>query len=182
MEKLRFKNTSDPGRTARGLLFCMFLCLTGAGCQERIEISRSNLRTDEPLAPHPLVERDLPAINDAGVIRLITQYNSSSYFIHRGGQAGFDYELAWRFAREHDLTLEVVIPEPGEDLVSLLNSGRGDLVGAGLVADPDLERWAATTRPTNFVRKILVMPADSRREADFRSLKGMMITLPVIVC
>ncbi len=154
------------------------LCLAAGGCQERIEYSRSDLPVDEPLTPHPLVEQDLAEIADAGVIRLLTRYNSSSYFIHRGGQAGFDYELAWRFAREHGLTLEVVIPEPGEDLVSLLNTGQGDLVGADLVPTPGLERWVSTTRPTNFVRKILVMPADSRRAADFGSMTGLKITLP----
>ena len=178
MEKLRLNYPTDPGRTARACLLSVALCLAAAGCQERIDYSRSDLPADEPLAPHPMLERDLADITDGGVIRLITRYNSSSYFIHRGGQAGFDYELAWRFAREHGLTLEVVIPEPGEDLVSLLNTGRGDLVGAGLVPAPGLERWVSTTRPTNFVRKILVLPADSRHSADFSSMTGMKIALP----
>ncbi|MEN8006307.1 MAG: transporter substrate-binding domain-containing protein [Candidatus Krumholzibacteriota bacterium] len=178
MEKLRLKYPTDPGRTARALLFFAVLCLAGAGCQERIDFPRSDLPGDEPLAPHPTLDRDLKVIKKSGTIRLLTQYNSTSYFIHRGGQAGFDYELAWRFAREHGLHLEVVIPEPGEDLISLLNSGRGDLVGAGLLPYPALEHWVATTRPTNFIRKILVMPADSRHSAEFRSLAGMKITLP----
>ena len=105
------------------------------------------------------MESDLAAIEKAGVIRLITRYNSSSYFIHRGGQAGFDYELVWRFARERGMTVEVVVPEPGEDLITLLNSGRGDLIGAGIVPDAGLERWVTWTRPTNFVRKVVVLPA-----------------------
>ena len=178
MKKLRFHLPADPGRTARAVLSIAALCLAGAGCQERIEHAGSGLGTDLPLTPHPVVERDLTAIDDSGIIRLITQYNSSSYFIHRGGQAGFDYELAWRFARERGLTLEVVIPEPGEDFVTLLNSGRGDLVGAGVVPVAGLERWVTWTRPTDFVRKVLVLPADSQRSADYRSLTGLKITLP----
>ena len=160
------------------MLSVAILGLAGAGCQERIEYAGSGLGADLPLTPHPVVERDLAAIDDSGIIRLITQYNSSSYFIHRGGQAGFDYELAWRFAHERGLTLEVVIPEPGEDFVTLLNSGRGDLVGAGVVPVAGLERWVTWTRPTDFVRKVLVLPADSRRSADYGGLTGLKITLP----
>ena len=178
MKKLRFNFTADPGRTARAVLSVAVLCLAGAGCQERIEYGGAGLGADVPLTPHPIVERDLTAIDDCGIIRLITHYNSSSYFIHRGGQAGFDYELAWRFAHERGLTLEVVIPEPGEDLVTLLNSGRGDLVGAGVVPIAGLERWVTWTRPTDFVRKVLVLPAGSQRSTDYQGLAGLKITLP----
>jgi len=179
MKKLRFHLTPDPGWTVRAVLSLVGLCLAVTGCQEKIETASEGLETGIPLAPHPTLERDLAAINESGVIRMITRYNSSSYFIHRGGQAGFDYELVWRFARERGLTLEVVVPEPGEDFITLLNTGRGDLVGAGIVPNPGLERWVSWTRPTNFVRKILVLPADSRRSADYRSLIGMKITLPM---
>ena len=178
MEKLRFHLTTDSGRTAKAVLFVAALCLAVGGCQERIDPSGASLGNGVPLTPHPLVERDLAAIDKSGLIRLITHYNSSSYFIHRGGQAGFDYELVWRFARERGLTVEVVIPEPGEDFITLLNSGRGDVVGAGVVPNAGLERWVTWTRPTNFVCKVLVVPGDSRRTADYRSLAGMKITLP----
>jgi membrane-bound lytic murein transglycosylase F len=178
MVKLQFHFPADPGRTARAVLCVAILCVASAGCQERIDHGGSGLGAGFPLTPHPVVERDLAAIDDGGVIRLITHYSSSSYFIHRGGQAGFDYELVWRFARERGLTLEVVIPKPGEDFITLLNSGRGDLVGAGVVPVAGLERWVTWTRPTDFVRKVLVLPADSRRSSDYRSLTGLKITLP----
>ncbi|MCK9995460.1 MAG: transglycosylase SLT domain-containing protein [Candidatus Krumholzibacteria bacterium] len=178
MEKTHFHLPPDSGRTAKAVLFIAMVCSVVAGCQERIDRPGPGLDTNLPLTPHPVVERDIAAIDNSGVIRLITNYNSSSYFIHRGGQAGFDYELVWRFARERGLTVEVVIPEPDEDFVTLLNSGRGDLVGAGLVPDTDLERWVTWTRPTNFVRKVVVLSADSDRSADYRSLAGIKITLP----
>ena len=168
----------DPGRTARTVLWTATLILGLAGCGEEVAPVDPGLDSSLPETPHPTVERDLAAIKKAGVIRLITRYNSSSYFIHRGGQAGFDYELAWRFARKRGLTVEVVVPEPGEDLISLLNSGRGDLIGAGIVPDAGLERWVTWTRPTNFVRKVVVLPLDSKRSADYRSLAGLNITLP----
>lgn len=178
MKKLINQFHADPGRTARFFVSIAALVLAGAGCQERIDQAGPSTGIRIPLAPTPLVERDLADIEAGGVIRLITRYNSSSYFIHRGGQAGFDYEMVWRFARKRGLTVEVVIPETGEDFITLLNSGRGDLVAAGLDPDSGFEAWGDWTRPINFIRKVLVLPADSRLDADLSSLAGLNITVP----
>jgi len=132
----------------------------------------------EPTVTNPVVERDLPAIRQTGTIRMLTRYNSTNYFIHKGGGAGFDYELFARFAREHGLAVEVVIPEPGEDLLSLLNSGAGDVVCAGLARTPQLTQYAAATRPVNFVHKVLVMREGAVRPDGLAALSGLTVTLP----
>jgi membrane-bound lytic murein transglycosylase F len=160
------------------VLAVVAICLTAGGCQERIEGRSPATGTGIPAIPHPIVERDLEEIARSGVIRMITTYNSSSYFIHRGGQAGFDYELLWWFAREHDLTVEVIIPEQDEDPVSLLNAGAGDLICAGLAPDPRFERFLARTRPTNFVSKVLVLPEETGRPPTLAGMAGLTITLP----
>ena len=80
MKKLRFHLTSDPGWTVRAVLSLVGLCLAVAGCQEKIESASEGQETGIPLAPHPILERDLAAINESGVIRMITRYNSSNYF------------------------------------------------------------------------------------------------------
>jgi len=131
-----------------------------------------------PAVTHPAVERDLAEIRATGTIRMLTRYNATSYFVHRGGEAGFDFELFQRFARSLDLALEVVIPEPGEDLVSLLNSGAGDVICAGLTQSPDLERYVAATRPVGFVHKVVVLPPADTRPATLEGLAGLTITVP----
>ena len=161
---------------------CLILAGLGAllgGCGERLATDgAAGGDTRTPLVPHPQVERDLDEILRSGVVRMVARYNSSSYFVHKGGQAGFDYELLLWFAREHDLTIEVVVPEPGEDEISLLNSGRGDVVCTGWTPAEDLARWVAWTRPTNFVRKALLLPADDLRGEDLTALNGLVVTLP----
>jgi len=109
---------------------------------------------------------------------MITTYNSSNYFIHKGGQAGFDYELIARFAKKLDLTLEVVIPEPGEDIISMLNTGKGDIYCGGQTSYPGLERWVTWSRPTNFVRKVVVLAEDDPRNDTLAELDGLTIALP----
>ena len=45
-------------------------------------------------------QRDFPAIEQAGVLRVITSNNPASYFLWRGELMGFDYDLIREFARQ----------------------------------------------------------------------------------
>ena len=147
---------------------------------ERIDESETYGRADrrEPAVPQPTVQRDLPAIREHGTLRMLTRYNAISYFVHRGGEAGFDYELCQRFARQRDLSLEVVIPEAGEDVVSLLNSGRADVVCAGLTVTDDLARYVDATRPVAMVEKVVVLPPGEQAMDDPALLAGLTLTVP----
>jgi membrane-bound lytic murein transglycosylase F len=158
------------------VLVCLLLA---AGCQP-VEEERAypTAALPSPTVARPAVERDLEEIKAEGVIRMVTRYNSSSYFIHKGGEAGFEYELFSRFARRQGLSVEVVIPEQGEDLISLLNSGRGDVIAAGLSSTERLAPYVAFTRPYNFVHKVLVLPATSGRPPTLAALAGLTVYLP----
>lgn len=147
------------------------------GCGEAVDRFQAGDGTAHEF-PHPIVERDLPQIRRVGILRMITYYDSSSYFVHKGGQAGFDYELVERFARERGLTLEVVVPGEGEDVISMLNSGRGDVFCPGSPPSAEWQRWTRATRPTNFVRKTVVLPDSTDRAPTLEGLSGLVITLP----
>ena len=155
------------------------LCLLAA-C-ERIENSGGYDRPERlrPSVTSPAVARDLTEIRAGGTLRMLTRYNATSYFVHRGGQAGFDYELCQRFARRHNLSLEVVIPEPGQDLIGLLNSGAGDVICAGLTHTTELDQYVEATRPVGFVRKVVVLPPGDGQPTDLADLPGLTITVPV---
>ncbi len=69
------------------LLPCLLLwALLAGGCGERIDHSSpGETEANQPTFPHPLVERDWAQIQKSGVLRMITFYNSRTYFIHKGG-------------------------------------------------------------------------------------------------
>ena len=69
-------------------------------------------------------------IKRRGLLRVITRNNSTTYFIWRGKPVGFEYDLIAKFAREHDLSLQMVVPQRRDDLLRALNDGRGDVVAA----------------------------------------------------
>ncbi len=148
-------------------------------CGERIETSLPGEETGNlPTFPHPVVERDWEQIKASGVLRMITFYNSRTYFIHKGGQAGFDYELLEQFCREYNLTVEVVIAQLGDDLISLLNSGQGDVVCSGLPTTPGADQYALLSRPTGFSQKIVILPENHSLGTELADLEGLSLTIP----
>src|SRR5262245_54313794 len=69
---------------------------------------------------HPILIREAPPpglnwkeIKRRGVITFLLPHSASAYFLYRGGQMGFEYELASEFAKEIGVELEVITPPPG---------------------------------------------------------------------
>lgn len=160
-------------------LLALLLLSVLFACGQRIENPDPEApRNNRPDFPHPVVQRDWAEIQSSGVLRMLTFYNSRTYFIHKGGQAGFDYELIKRFADENQLSLEVVIAQPGDDLISLLNSGQADVACPGLPAPPGSDRYVLLSRPTGFSHKVVVLPAHDTRGTEMADLAGLSLTVP----
>ena len=102
------------------------------------------------------VDRDFDDIKESGVLRMITYYSSNTYFINQGIEVGFEYELVREFARENNLSLEVVIVEGDENPYDLLNSGEGDLIAANYTVTPERRRIVNFSRPYNLVDQLIV--------------------------
>lgn len=103
------------------------------------------------------VYRDFAEIKNSGVLRVITSYSSSTYFLHRGIQAGFEYELIKTFSKENDLALEVVIIGEDDNPYDLLNSGAGDLIAASYTITKERKEVVNFTRPYNIVDQLIVI-------------------------
>jgi membrane-bound lytic murein transglycosylase F len=96
--------------------------------------------------PQPLLVKPIekpstdvhPTIRDIqrrGTITFLMDHSAASYFLYRGGQMGFEYELAEAFAQDIGVELEVRTPPPGTTLTALFNEGVGDVVAGLVIAD-----------------------------------------------
>ncbi|MGL5317343.1 MAG: transglycosylase SLT domain-containing protein, partial [Bacteroidales bacterium] len=71
---------------------------------------------------------DLPQIVERDTLTILTLYSSTSYFIYRGDEMGYDFELAKDYAEDHGLNLKVVVAENINKLQEMLLRGEGDLI------------------------------------------------------
>ncbi|MBD3868715.1 MAG: transporter substrate-binding domain-containing protein [Acidobacteria bacterium] len=90
---------------------------------------------------------DLAAIRERQVLRVLTKNNSATYFMHRGEQKGFEYELARELADSLGLRLQIIVPPRGDLLVPWLREGRGDLIAAAMTVTPEREREIRFSHP-----------------------------------
>lgn len=99
---------------------------------------------------------DLDELKKRKVIRVITRNASTTYFLHKGEQLGFEYELAQHFVKSLGLRLEIVVPPTRSDLFRYLNEGLGDVIAASVTITPEREKEVAFSRPYNFVSEVVV--------------------------
>lgn len=114
---------------------------------------------------------DLDRILERGSIRLITRYNSLTYFMQQGRERGFEYELVSAFAAEHGLRVDVIVPKDDEHPIELLNRGEGDVIAANYAITAERERWISFTEPYHVVAEHLVIHPDAA--ASIRTLDDL---------
>ncbi|MFW6347892.1 MAG: transporter substrate-binding domain-containing protein, partial [Cyclonatronaceae bacterium] len=154
----RLRHNIIPGVLIAGTLSFMISCSTENDPDTPTPVisnsERMGISETEP------VERDWDAIQEEGVLRMVTRFNSSSYFLHRGEEKGFEYEFARAFAKAHDLDLEVVIVGNDDHPIDILNSGKGDFIAANYSITPERDEFIDFTASYNEVNQVLVFPRD----------------------
>ena len=122
-------------------------------------------------------DRDWSAIRASGQLRMLTISSPATYYLWRGAQLGFEYELVRRFADSHGLDLWVTVAADHQELAAELAAGGGDLVAAGWVMTPD--RAAAGllfTRHYLEIRETFVTAGEP--VSDLADLAGRTVTVP----
>ncbi|MEX0845220.1 MAG: transporter substrate-binding domain-containing protein [Balneolaceae bacterium] len=141
---------------AKYVLLGGFGALLLVSCSSQTKEDESNAHSLPVTVTEP-IEKDFAEIKQGGVLRMITSYSSGSYFLYKGIQVGFEYELVKAFTKENDLALEVVITGPDESPYDLLNSGQGDIIAANYTITPERKQVVKFTRPYNLVDQIVVV-------------------------
>ena len=77
-------------------------------CMLKTKVDEYLLARQFTRQPQQAFTDDLPGLKEQRRLRMITRNNAMTYFIHRGRQVGFEYELIKEFANRHDLRLDIV--------------------------------------------------------------------------
>lgn len=97
------------------LILCL-LIITGCG-------RKNNL-------PHSVF--DFPEMLEKGEINALTLSGSMTYFIYKGEEMGYEYELLTDFAESNNLKINLKVAENETKLQEMLESGEGDLIACNV--------------------------------------------------
>ncbi len=120
---------------------------------------------------------DLSGLKKKRVLRFITRNNSTTYFLYRGQLMGFEYELAKEFAKQHDLRLEIVIPQTRKEMFDYLKEGKGDIIGASVTITDSPIEGTTFGRLYNKVSELLITRADDNTLNKPEDLKGRKVVV-----
>ena len=120
---------------------------------------------------------DLGEIKKRGSVRILTRNNAVSYFLHKGTQQGFDYELMKLFAKDNGLRLDVVVPPESGDLIPWLLDGHGDVIAAQMTATDARKEKVAFSDPYLTADEVLVQKAGEKPIASVDELKGKTVVV-----
>ena len=125
------------------LLFGLLVC--SISCDNKIKRTAKVKQVVKEVPPP--VEYDLKDIIDSGVLRVITSYSPTGYFLYKGEVMGFEYELFKRLAEKLGTSLEVVIAKNVDSVIPMLNRGEGDIIALGFTITSDRKEEVSFTEP-----------------------------------
>ncbi len=141
------------------VLLIILLSLTAGGCKRNGE---SRFRDVNSLKPDRITH--LERIRQEGVLKVVTEYNSISYFIYRGQPMGYQFEMLQALANHLDLELEVSVSNDLDKNFRDLKEGVVDLIAMNLTVTADRKQQVSFTSPLLQTRQVLVQRKPERWE------------------
>lgn len=115
----------------------------------------SRFRDVEQLRPENRIT-NIEMIREYGALKVVTEYNSISYFLYRGQPLGFQYEMLQELANHMNLPLEVSVSNDLGRNFNDLQEGQVDLIAMNLTVTSSRKQDVAFTEPLLQTRQVLV--------------------------
>ena len=128
--------------------FIVLLLFSFFSCQEK----------EEEATAEPVFIRDLDEIMASGELVVLTMYGATDYYVHRGKNRGYQYELARRFARDLGVTLRLQVVGNKEKMEEMLLSGEGDLIAYRLPVTMERKQHFSFVDKQAQTNQVLVQP------------------------
>lgn len=117
----------------------------------------------------------LDQVKALGVLRVATVNSPTTYYEGPAGPTGFEYELAQGFAEKLGVGIEIVLAANANEALAMVDSGRAQLVAAGVVVTPLRTQRVRFTRPVRDVVPQLVHRVGRKRAASLGQISGSLM-------
>ncbi|MCG8582025.1 MAG: transporter substrate-binding domain-containing protein [Bacteroidales bacterium] len=127
----------------------LFVVLLTVGCQLKNEqVTKKQVVESAPI--------DLDDIVKRGKIKVVTDYNSTNYFVYKGRPLGYQLELLQALSNTLGLKLEIVVSNDVEKNFDSLLNGDVDLIATNLTITRDRTHQVTFTEPHCVTHQVLV--------------------------
>ncbi len=148
--------------------FVWLLLIIMVGCAPSGNKVKTNVVDEE-------VTFDLKEIKERGKLIVVTDYNSTNYFIYKGTPMGYQLELLNEFCNNLGIKLEVIVSNDVERNISDLRQGKVDLIAQNLAVTRERSKKIQFTEPHTYSRQVLVQRIEEkdkskRNQSEFNTL------------
>ncbi len=133
---------------------CLLLIVSSLwNCNSESKKNREITSITQKLEP---IDYDLDDIVESGVLRVITTYSPTGYFLYKGETMGFEYEMFKRLADHLNISLEIVLAKNVDSVIPMLNRGDGDIIALGYTITSDRKEDVSFTDPYMITHQSLI--------------------------
>lgn len=101
---------------------------------------------------------DFEAIKEKKELTVLTLYSSTSYFLYKGEEMGYEYELIKQFAKSQGLDVKIVVAENISKLIEMLKEGKGDIIAYNIPVTGDTKNELLHCGRELITHQVLVQP------------------------
>ena len=105
---------------------------------------------------HALGPRDSPAIKEEGILRMITEYNQSGYFVSGDTVQGFQYELSQAIAKLSGLEVQTHLEMSLAKSFEELSDNKCDVIARNIPITSEMRENYLFTEPIVLNKQVLV--------------------------
>ena len=110
------------------------------------------------------VPNDFDSICERGELRVLTLYSSTSYFLYRGEEMGYEYERIKQFADHYNLKTTVIVADNIKHLTEMLQQGKGDVIAYEMPIIGDAKNEWLYCGAENITHQVLIQPRKPKDE------------------
>ncbi len=111
------------------------------------------------------------------ILTVLAENSPSSYFLYKGKNMGFEYELLHEFAKDMNIRINVKMMQDLDSMKNKLNNCEGDIIACNLTITPErLEEYSFTT-PIHTTQQVLIQrKPDNWRKMSKAQLNDSIVT------
>jgi len=149
--------------------FTFLLLLVTSSCNSESESKNTDNST--------ICTNDWNNIIENEVLTVLAENSPTSYFLFKGRNMGFEYELLHEFAKDMGIRINVEMMHDIDSMQNKLNNCDGDLIACNLTITPERLDIYAFTTPILTTQQVLIQrKPDNWRKLKSKQLKDSLIT------